>query len=579
MRWVRARSFPIDGTGGVTARYVCLIQDVTDQREMEMELRQAQKMEAVGALASGVAHDFNNVLQGVLGCITLAQRPGTSPEQLRAFLEQAADAARRGGGLSARLMSFAHKRVLDAASTVIDAMITRSAPLLERLLTEQVVLELQLEAGDATVRADAVQIEQILLNLAANARDAMPGGGRLQIRTETVAKGELPAGLELRQAERYVRLQVRDYGLGMDEATKVRIFEPFFTTKQPGTGTGLGLSTVFSVARQLGGHVDAQSEIDRGSTFTIHLPCCEPPAAADVLQVHELPRLQGVVLLVEDEPVVRLTVRHHLDEMGVEVLEAGDAFEAQRVLRRFGGKIDLLMSDVVLPGMRGTVLAENVQRQQPELRVLFMTANPELLDHDPDGKLGAPVLRKPFGREELARQLLALLPQAQRGRAPEPPGATGPDRRPPSPSHAGSPQQSAVVLLVDDDDGSRAALSTLLEDRGYRVLSAAGPTVALALAHEHSIDLLLTDVAMPEMPGDVLAGQVRALHPKAGVVLMSGMEVNPEPRCSFLLKPFDFDTLLSLLTLELHRTRPESKEGAGGTRPTGNRSPPSLPAR
>jgi two-component system cell cycle sensor histidine kinase/response regulator CckA len=580
VRWVRTRCFPIEARNGMPARYVSLTQDITARRELEMELRQAQKMEAVGALASGVAHDFNNVLQAVLGCITLAQRPRASAEEARAFLDQAADAARRGGGLSARLMSFAHKRDLAAASTVIDAMILRSATLLERLLTEQISLELLLGADTAAVRADAVQIEQILMNLAANARDAMPSGGRLVIHTATLGRDALPAGMELQEAAQYVQIQVRDFGLGMDEATKARIFEPFFTTKQVGQGTGLGLSTVFSVARQLGGHVDAQSEPNRGATFTILLPCCPPPeVVAGPGPSSEVSHFQGVVLLVEDEAVVRLTVRHHLEELGVEVLEAGDAIEAQRLLRCHSGRIDLLMSDVVLPGMRGTALAERVQHQHPGLRVLFMTANPELLDAEQDGQPTAPILRKPFGRDELVQVLAGLLSEARRAEPAA--GAAEPDERAVEARYSDVHALATVVLLVEDDAGQRAALGALLEDRGYKVLSATDANEALELANAHrgAIHLLLTDFALSGMCGEELAQRIRAAHPNVRVVLMSGMPVVPDSRCRFVQKPFDFDTLLELIVHELEQPLFSASNAGGASAAEGSVPPRSQAVR
>ena len=408
VRWVRARAFPIKDEGGNVGRDVWLVQDITSERELEEELRQAQKMEAVGALASGVAHDFNNTLQAALGCLSVARHEATPAERARMYLDRAAAALRRGGDLANELMLFARKQTAAPKPIAFDPSITRSVKLIERLMTEQISVNVKARAPDKAIFADEVQIEQILMNLAANARDAMPEGGTLSIRTDTIGSGDIAKRHWLGKADCYVRLVVQDSGTGMDARTRARIFEPFFTTKEVGKGTGLGLSTVFALTRQLGGHIDVDSELGKGTTFTLYFPCIEQAVQPSSKGARETTRLTGTALLVEDERLVRLTVRHYLEELGLEVLEAAEPDEAQQVCERHRGSVDLLVSDIVLPIMRGPKLAALLKQRYPTLRVLFISANPDFLADGDTEISGAPVLQKPFGKEELADRLLKL---------------------------------------------------------------------------------------------------------------------------------------------------------------------------
>jgi signal transduction histidine kinase len=240
---------------------------------LEEALRHAQKLEALGALASGVAHDFNNTLQAVLGCVNLARQEGTPPERARQYLDRAAIAIERGGDLANRLTTFSRKQGSALNPVVVDPLIVDCAKLIERLLTERITLALDLDAGGTSVLAYPVQIQQILMNLAVNARDAMPEGGTLTIRTDKVMGSDLAPGLDgLKPGERYVRLVIEDTGTGMDDGTRERMFEPFFTTKEVGKGTGLGLASVAATTKQLGGHIHVESAPGRGTIVTLHLP-------------------------------------------------------------------------------------------------------------------------------------------------------------------------------------------------------------------------------------------------------------------------------------------------------------------
>jgi PAS domain S-box-containing protein len=397
-----------DGAAEVDG-FLCVLFDLSERRALEQELRQAQKMEAVGAFAGAIAHDFGNLLQGIMGCAALAASEQTSPDRRQIFLERILDAVKRGSGLVAQLTAFSRKQEAEPTPVSVDEVIDDLATLIERLVGEQIELEIRTGAPRGLVMGAATQLEQILMNLAANARDAMPEGGRLAIETEEVrgggGPGELGAG-----AERSVRLTVRDSGAGMDERTKSRMFEPFFTTKPPGLGTGIGLSTVLAITRGLGGRVEVESEPGRGATFVFHFPCC-PEAAPEAAAASGVgPRFRGCVLLIEDHALVRMTVRHYLEDLGLEVLEAGNPMEALAVCESSRTRIDFCVSDVTMPGSSGPRLMCTLAQRYPGLRVLYISAHPTselvargILDD------AAVTLQKPFGQPELAAKLTLLL--------------------------------------------------------------------------------------------------------------------------------------------------------------------------
>jgi PAS domain S-box-containing protein len=531
VRWVRARIFPVHDDDGNVHRDVKLIQDVTSARALEEELRQSQKMEAVGALASGVAHDFNNVLQAVLGCINVARREDTPPERARMYLDHAAAAARRGGHLASQLMAFTRKQDAAPITIEVDALVEAIANMLARLVTEEVELVLAVGARGCKVLADPSQLERILMNLAANARDAMQGGGTLTIRTDAVqADVSMAERHRVAAGAEYVRVFVSDTGTGMDEQTRSRIFEPFFTTKAVGKGTGLGLSTVFAVTRQLGGHVDVESEPGRGTTFIVYLPRAASDAPREPTAPYPIVRFTGTVMLVEDEPLVRLTVRQYLEELGLQVLLAAGPEDA--LARSAASPVDLLVTDVVLPTMRGTRLAARLRQRQPDLAVLYVSATPEHLDDEPIGER-ALVLPKPFGLEELARALSRLL------------GATEPARRVESGTH--------TILLVEDEATSREAVADVLESESYTVLAAGHAEEALELvaARAQPVDLLLTDVTLPGVDGGTLVKLLRQTQPELRVVFMSGLMEAPSGATAFVQKPIDLDVLLAVVARAL----------------------------
>ena len=380
---------PLRDIGGSVAGTIGVAIDISDRKSLEEELRQSQKMEAIGRLAGGVAHDFNNLLTSILGGSSLvlerlAANPGHAADAvLRAEVEEIQASAERAASLTQQLLAFSRRQVVEPRVLDLNSIARNTARMLERLLGEEIRLELALEPTAAPVRADEGQMHQVLVNLAVNARDAMPSGGTLRIATSTLvierpdAAGEL-VGTEI-PAGRYSVLAVSDSGVGMDEQTLTHIFEPFFTTKEKGKGTGLGLATVYGIATQSGGYVSAESVAGGGSTFRVLLPGL-PPEAAVSSPSSPPTGSEGhgeTILLVEDEAAVRDLVATALGERGYRLLTAIDAEGALRLEREHSGPLDLLITDVVMRGMRGPDLARRIRERRPAIPVLFMSGYPD----------------------------------------------------------------------------------------------------------------------------------------------------------------------------------------------------------
>ena len=388
--------------------------DITDKRELTRRLDRARKLEALGRLAGGVAHDVNNVLMGISGCVNLALDRLAPSHPARPFVEEARRAAISGAAVPRRLLEFSRERESAPQLHDLDGVVGSVASLLRRVLGDDIELSRVSDAQGALVRCDAVVIEQVLLNLAVNARDAMPDGGRLQISTGT-ATVDAASHLQL-DPGRYVTLSVADSGCGMSEETSAHAFEPFFTTKAPGQGTGLGLSSVYGLVRQSGGDIIVDSALDSGTTFTIYLP-----RAADTDPLPAPPPPQEArrsaaktVLLVEDEPLVRLTVRSYLEGQGHHILEADSGDEALKLSDGYPKAIDLLLTDVALPGMAGPDVAKAINARRPSLRVLYMSAHPtELLVDEGQLPPDATALAKPFDAADLAEAISSVLEAAR----------------------------------------------------------------------------------------------------------------------------------------------------------------------
>jgi two-component system, cell cycle sensor histidine kinase and response regulator CckA len=386
---------------------------VTERKQLEEQLLQSQKLEAIGRLAGGVAHDFNNMLTAIGGYTSLALEYADGGTPLRADLEEIGKATDRAATLTRQLLAFSRKQVLKPELLNLNGIVLELESMLRPLIGEDVALTTRLEPALGPIQADPGQLHQVVMNLVVNARDAMPAGGSVTIQTANAdVDGDNDDSIE---PGRYVTLTVRDTGEGIDERTLAQIFEPFFTTKESGKGTGLGLATVYGIVKQSGGYVAVESEVGIGSAFTIYLrradearqPQLEPPLAPappPAAATH-----QRTVLVVEDEDVVRGLVHQVLESGGYEVLVAADGAEALRLAHR--RNIDLLLTDMTMPGLGGEEVASRLRADLPRLKVIYMSgyADSGLLSAGalPDG---AAFLEKPFTFAALTEAVGALLP-------------------------------------------------------------------------------------------------------------------------------------------------------------------------
>jgi PAS domain S-box-containing protein len=412
-------SFPVEYAShpmedaGVTAGSVVTFVDVTERNSLEEQFRQAQKMEAVGRLAGGVAHDFNNLLTVISGYSEMLMHQLASTDPGREGLGEISRAADRAASLTRQLLAFSRKQVLAPEPLDLNAVVRNSRKMFERLLGEDLEVALTLEPGLACARADRGQLEQVLMNLAVNARDAMPQGGKLAIETATV---ELDDAYCRKHAEvvpgRYAMLAMSDTGTGMDAATRQRIFEPFFTTKTLGKGTWLGLAMVYGFIKQSGGHVEVHSDEGRGSVFRLYLPVTPEagPSGESKKPLGSLPNGHETILLAEDEVSVRALTRRILGRCGYHVIDAGNGVEAIRLSEEHRGPIHLLLSDVVMPVLGGRKLAEKLSASRPGIRVLFLSgyADDAVVREGGNG-LARAFLQKPFTPSALAVKVREVL--------------------------------------------------------------------------------------------------------------------------------------------------------------------------
>lgn len=386
--------------------------DITERRQLEDQLRQSQKMEAVGRLAGGVAHDFNNLLTVISGYghMILRDLPGEDP--LHSCVEEVLKAASRATSLTNQLLAFSRRQVIQPKVLDLNALVANMDRMLRRVIGEHIELETVLSPGLGSVRADAGQLEQVIINLAVNARDAMSEGGKLSIRTGNV---EVARSSRLHADVRpgsYVRLTVADTGKGMDAEIMVHLFEPFYTSKETGKGTGLGLSTVYGIVKQSGGEVVVESKPGRGATFTIYLPRITEPALTAPSPGAEPAVRSGTetILLVEDELGVRQLVCEMLQRLGYQILQASGGAEALRLFEQHQGSIDLLITDVIMPQMSGRELAQRLKVLQPSLKVLYISGyTDDMLAHHGVLESNVFLLQKPFAPDELAKKLREVL--------------------------------------------------------------------------------------------------------------------------------------------------------------------------
>jgi signal transduction histidine kinase/CheY-like chemotaxis protein len=517
-----------------------LIEEAAERERMEGVLRQAQKMEAIGQLTGGVAHDFNNLLTIIIGNLeTLTRHLGGTGDvaRLKRATENAHRGAQRAAALTQSLLAFSRRQPLDPKPVDVNRLVTGMSDLLRRTLGEHIAVETVLSGGLWRTHADQNQLESALINLAVNARDAMPGGGKLTIET---ANAHLDEGYATQQAEvvpgQYVVVAMTDTGAGMTREVIAKAFDPFFTTKDVGHGTGLGLSQVYGFVKQTGGHVKIYSEVGQGTTVKIYLPRLSG-TVDEIETVEPAGTLAGgdsseTILVVEDDEDVRAHTTDILNELGYRVLEAANARLGLDILDR-ERNISLLFTDVGLPGgMNGRRLADEARRRRPVLKVLFTTGYAKnAIVHDGRLDPGVQLTTKPFTYNALASKLRDVLDGGGGGEGPP------------------------CVLVVEDEVLIRMVTVDTLETLGFKVEEAGSATEAVGkLKGGTRIDVALVDMGLPDRKGDVLVGELRELQPTLRIVIASGYSpanlkkrVTEDQLTRFLAKPYDGRQLEAML--------------------------------
>jgi len=389
--------------------------DESERRKTEQQIRQAQKMDAMGRLAGGVAHDFNNLLGVIIGQSEFLSNEAGCRESTRAGLTEIGKAADRGAALTRQLLAFTRQQVLEPRVLDLNGVVTETEKMVSRLIGENVQLTMNLQNDLGRVKADPNQIVQVILNLAVNSRDAMPGGGKLTIETSNLQLQETAErGNPHQRPGHYVALRVIDTGTGMDKETLAHIFEPFFSTKGIGMGTGLGLATVHGIVSQSDGQISVQSQLGMGTTFEILLPRVKEEIPAICAPLPSATRGSETILLVEDSIDLRYVVSRFLEIDGYNVLSAGDATQAMQVAREHAGPIQLIITDVVLPGVSGRILAEQLMGLRPEANVLFMSGyTDDIVLYHQVSQAALNFIQKPFTRANLTGKVRQVLDHPQ----------------------------------------------------------------------------------------------------------------------------------------------------------------------
>ena len=517
------------------AGFLVAAADVTARVHAETAVRQAQKMEAVGRLTGGVAHDFNNLLQIIGANLDLAVADARGNAKTAERLQNAISAVERGSRLTAQLLAFARRQALDPRSTNLGRLINDMTDLLRRSLGERVEIESVVSGGLWNTLVDPSQVENAILNLAINARDAMPDGGKLTIE---VANAFLDDSYAAQHAEvvagQYVMLGVSDTGTGMPPQIVARVFDPFFTTKPEGKGTGLGLSQVYGFVKQSGGHVKIYSEPGQGTTVKIYLPRTrKPQEGLDPVSTAEVVGGNETILVVEDDSGVRAAVVDILGDLGYAVLRAESAEQGLDVIAS-GARVDLLFTDVVMPGPINTrEFARRAQELRPGLKVLYTSGYTQnAIVHN--GRLDddAHLLSKPYRKDDLARKIRALLDDA-------PPPVAAPD-----------PLAARRKILVVEDVGLiRMTTVDMVQELGFDTVEAGDGAEALNVLRDNpDVEILLTDLGLPGMNGRQLIAEALRLHPDLKIVIASGYstesQAGSDPAGTIVLtKPFDLGGL------------------------------------
>ncbi|HEY7544240.1 MAG TPA: ATP-binding protein, partial [Blastocatellia bacterium] len=420
--WVQLSAFAVKDEQGNTTRYESFVRDITERKHAEEalqrteeQLRQSQKMEAVGRLAGGVAHDFNNLLTAIIGCAELIWAQINQNDPLRPTVEEIIKAGERAAALTSQLLAFSRKQMLQPRVLDLNLVVTNLEKMLWRLIGEDIELVTILAPDLGRVKADPGQIEQVILNLIINSRDAMRDGGKVIIETANVDIDDAIPHLDMRPGP-YVMMAVSDTGAGMDEETRQRIFEPFFTTKETGQGTGLGLSTVYGIIKQSGGDVGVYSEAGAGTTFKIYLPRVQDTGSLErrsgerISKFAGMPKGSETILVVEDDQPVRKLACQALRLSGYHVLEAANAGEALLICERHDGTIHLMLADVIMPQMSGRELAARLAPARPQMKALFMSGYTDNAVFFQSGlEEGVAFIQKPFTPNSLSRKVRKVL--------------------------------------------------------------------------------------------------------------------------------------------------------------------------
>ncbi|HSR05742.1 MAG TPA: response regulator [Bryobacteraceae bacterium] len=446
---------------------------ITGHKRLEEELRQSQKMEAVGQLAGGIAHDFNNVLNVIIGYSRLLLANIVPGDPAYGRVEEIRKAGERAATLTQQLLAFSRKQVLQPRVVNLGDTLREIDHMLRRMIGEHIEVAATVDPRLAQVKIDPIQVQQLLMNLVLNARDAMPGGGKLTFELMNQEMDESAGRLHNIPAGRYVMLSVSDNGSGMTPEVRRHVFEPFFTTKEVGQGTGLGLATVYGIVRQSGGHIWLYSEPGIGTTFKIFFPRVDEPKDRGASELPpKIGRGNETILLVEDDAALRALAQQVLTSAGYRVVTAEDGNAALRVSEQHNGPIHLLLTDVVMPKMGGKEIASRLAVPRPGMKVLFMsgyTGNALAQQGTLDETVG--FIQKPWTPEGLCQKIRAVL------------SARSSIRR---------------ILVVDDEPGMRSWLAEILESAGYRVFTAGNGREARSRVEEHGVDLVITDLVMPE---------------------------------------------------------------------------------
>ena len=414
---VEIKSYPITDASGRVVSAIETINDVTEQRRLEDQLRQSQKMEAIGTLAGGIAHDFNNILTAIIGYGNLIKMKMTPDDRHRPSIDQILASADRAAHLTQGLLAFSRKQVIKPQPVDLNDVVRKVEKFLQRIIGEDISLSTQLSEKSLIAMADSTQIEQVLMNFATNARDAMPGGGALTISTQEMDIGDDFVAMHgFGEPGKYALIAVSDTGQGMDEQTRNKIFEPFFTTKEPGKGTGLGLAIVYGIIKQHNGNINVYSEQGRGSTFKIYLPLIVTSVVEATAEMATPPRGgKETILLAEDDREVRDLTVMILKDYGYRVIEAVDGQEA---LEKFAGRsreIDLLILDVIMPRKSGKEVYDAIKVEFPEISTLFISGyTADIIHKKGISEAGLDFISKPVSPFELLRKIREILDRKQR---------------------------------------------------------------------------------------------------------------------------------------------------------------------